>query len=69
VHLLPRRINLSFDCGLGRFSKQRVFARSYFEMFVEILLTFILFQLAGTINRLIERRRDVLYYVARARAG
>jgi hypothetical protein len=37
-------------------------------MFVEILLVFILFQIAGTINRLIERRRDVLHYVAKANA-
>jgi hypothetical protein len=35
-------------------------------MFLEILLSLFLFQLARAINRLIERRRDVLYYVARA---
>ena len=38
-------------------------------MFVEIFLVFILFQLADAINRLIERRRDVFYYVARTNAG
>jgi hypothetical protein len=38
-------------------------------MFVEIFVVLILFQLAGMINRLIERRLDVLYYVARTTAG
>jgi hypothetical protein len=38
-------------------------------MIVEILIVFILFHFASTINRLIERRRDVLYYVARGNSG
>ncbi len=38
-------------------------------MFVELLVVFLLFQFADTISRLIERRRDVLYYVARANSG
>ena len=64
--LLPPRIILGFDLpGWGIFQDSRFFARELFEMFVEILFVFILFRLAGMIDRLIERRRDVLYYVAR----
>jgi hypothetical protein len=40
------------------------FLRRAFEMIFELIATLILMQCATTILRLIERRRDVLYYVS-----
>ena len=38
--------------------------RRHFEMIIEVVTVMFLFQGVSTISRLIERRRDVLYYVS-----